>query len=290
SASLGRKPQMPGGRQTSENGAFAVADPAGAISATQDYRSDPPSGTPPERARVALVLGSGSVTVDHLYRLLRRRLRLLCTMLAGLFFAMVSLSLLFTLTGFHPDLRADVNEWLNRFWRLLLLTFALCASAVLLWRRPPRTIGGLRIIELVVIGAPAIYMLELNTVPFAWNFLEEAGQRASQRDRLAYRMSYTMMVSLQWFFILPVYGTFIPNTWRRCAAVVAVLAASPLVLFTVQGLWLRPLDPMIFRISLLQIGFFVGLAAVIAVVACSRIEILRRQAGEARKLGQYVLK
>jgi eukaryotic-like serine/threonine-protein kinase len=47
---------------------------------------------------------------------------------------------------------------------------------------------------------------------------------------------------------------------------------------------------MIFRISLLQIGFFVALAAVIAVVACSRIEILRRQAGEARKLGQYVLK
>src|SRR5262249_57614805 len=101
---------------------------------------------------------------------------------------------------------------------------------------------------------------------------------------------YTMMLSLQWFFILTVYGTFIPNTWRRCAAVVAVLAASPLVLFTVQGLWLHPLDPMIFRISLLQIGFFVGLAAVIAVVACSRIEILRRQAGEARKLGQYVLK
>src|SRR5262249_25134526 len=39
-----------------------------------------------------------------------------------------------------------------------------------------------------------------------------------------------------------------------------------------------------------QIGFFVALAAVIAVVACSRIEILRRQAGKARILGQYVLK
>ena len=97
-------------------------------------------------------------------------------------------------------------------------------------------------------------------------------------------------MSLQWFFILTVYGTFIPNTWRRCGAVVAVLAACPLVLFIVLGAWLRPLDPGIFRISLLQIGFFVGLASVIAVVACSRIEILRRQAGEARKLGQYLLK
>src|SRR5262249_43727165 len=32
------------------------------------------------------------------------------------------------------------------------------------------------------------------------------------------------------------------------------------------------------------------LGAVIAVMSCSRIEILHRQAGEARKLGQYVLK
>src|SRR5262245_10201281 len=166
-------------------------------------------------------------------------------MLAGLFFAMVSLSLIFSLTGFHPDLRVDVNEWFRRFWKLLLLTISVSVSAALLWRRPPRTVGGLRIIELVVIGALAIYMLELNTVPFAWSFLEEAGQQESPRARLAYRMCYTMMVSLQWFFILTIYGTFIPNTWRRCAAVVAVLAACPLVLFIVQGLWLRPLDPTI---------------------------------------------
>jgi serine/threonine-protein kinase len=150
--------------------------------------------------------------------------------------------------------------------------------------------AGLRSIEWVVIGALAAYFLELNAIPFAWDFLVEAGQQTTLRGRLAYRMCYTMMVSLQWFFILTLYGTFIPNTWRRCAAVVAALAACPLVLFTVLGLWLRPLDPGIFRISLLQIGFFVGVAAVVAVVSCSRLEILRRQAGEARKLGQYVLK
>jgi serine/threonine-protein kinase len=98
------------------------------------------------------------------------------------------------------------------------------------------------------------------------------------------------MVSLQWFFILTLYGTFIPNTWQRCAAVVGVLAACPLVMFVVQGQWIRPLDPMVFRVSLLQIAFFVGLGAVIAVVSCSRIAILNRQAGEARRLGQYVLK
>jgi serine/threonine-protein kinase len=245
---------------------------------------------PPERVRVALVPGSGSVTQGDLYRFLRRRLRVVCTMLAGLFIVMVILSLIFSLSDFHPDLSVDLNEWFRRFWKLLLLTISISASAVLLWRRPPQTVGGLRTIELVVIGALAIYLLELNAIPYAWDFLVEAGQQPSARGRLAYRMCYTMMVALQWFFILTVYGTFIPNTWRRCAAVVAVLAASPLALFIIQGLWLRPLDPTIFRISLLQIGFFVTLAAVVAVVACSRIEVLRQQAGEARKLGQYVLK
>jgi serine/threonine-protein kinase len=268
-----------------------VQDPAGADLTTQD---DPgakvPSGTPDERVRVVLVTESGPVPADDLYRLLRRRLRLVCTMLAGLFFTMVCLSLIFSLTGFHPDLHTDLNEWFRRFWRLLLLTTSISVLTALLWQRPPRTVGGLRVIEWAVIGALTIYMLELNTVPYAWDFLVEAGRQASPRGRLAYRMCYTMMVSLQWFFILTLYGTFIPNTWRRCAAVVAILAACPLVLFIVQGVWLRPLDPSIFRISLLQIGFFVVFAAVIAVVSCSRIEILHRQAGEARKLGQYVLK
>lgn len=264
--------------------------PAAAGSTTQEYRGEPAAGAAPESVRVALVPGAGSVTDGDLYRFLRRRLRVFCTMLASLFFAMASLSLVFSLAGFHPDGSVDLTEWLRRYWKLLLLTISLSASAALLWRRPPRTVGGLRIIELVVIGAPAIYMLQLNALPFAWDFLVEAGQQPSPRGRMAYRMCYTMMVALQWFFILTLYGTFIPNTWRRCATVVAVLAASPLVLFVVQGVWLRPLDPTIFWIGLLQIGFFVTLAAVIAVVACSRIEILRRQVGEARKLGQYVLK
>jgi serine/threonine-protein kinase len=276
--------------QISGGEAFGVPDPPAAGSTTQEYRAEPAAGMLPERVRVARVPGSGSVTEGDLYPFLRRRLRVFCTMLTSLFFAMASLSLVFSLAGFHPDFSLDLNEWFRRYWKLLLLTISVSASAALLWRRPPRTVGGLRIIELVVVGALAIYILELNALPFTWDFLVEAGQQPTPRGRLAYRMCYTMMVALQWFFVLTLYGTFIPNTWRRCASVVAVLAASPLVLFMVQGVWLRPLDPTIFRIGLLQIAFFVILAAVIAVVACSRIEVLRRQVGEARKLGQYVLK
>src|SRR5262245_24208781 len=136
----------------------------------------------------------------------------------------------------------------------------------------------------------ALSVLQGSVIPFSWSLLEDAVEQPSQRTRLVLVMSYTFSVSLQWFLILTLYGTFLPNTWQRCAAVVAVLAASQLILFVVWGLWVRPIDSGTFGISLVIIGFWVVVAAVIAVVACSRIDILRRQVGEARKLGQYVLK
>jgi serine/threonine-protein kinase len=271
-----------------------VADPEVAGSATQDYRSEPLSGAPTERVRVALVPGSGPVAADDLYRLLRRRLLVVCSIVAGLFFVMLSLGLLLGLLSkviaFDPDVRFDLIDWFRQTWRLLLLMITTSVLTAVLWRRPPRTVRGLRQIELIAFGMLAIVVLSNSVVPFVWGLLEEAPQQPSFRGRFAYRSSYTGTVSLQWFLILTLYGTFIPNTWRRCAAVVAVIAASPLVLLAVQGLWLRPLDPQTFQFGLTSMGFWVVLGAVIAVVACSRIEILQRQAGEARKLGQYVLK
>jgi serine/threonine-protein kinase len=240
--------------------------------------------------RVALVPGSGPVAADDLYWLLRRRLLIVCTIVACLFFVVVSGSLLQSFTSSDPSLRIDLPEWFGRFWRVLLLLITGFVLTAVLWRRPPRTVRGLRLIELVVVSMMALMTLYGSVSPFFWGFLEEAGQQPSLRGRLAYMLCYVGNVSLHWFLILTLYGTFIPNTWRRCAAVVTVLAASQLILFAVWGLWLRPLAPETFWFVLFQIGFFVVLGAVIAVLACSRIEILYRQADEARKLGQYVLK
>jgi serine/threonine-protein kinase len=251
-------------------------------SVTQDYRGEPPTGTPSERVRVALVPGSGSVATDDLYRLLRRRLLVVCSIVAGFFFVVMSWKLLLNDVGLF--------EWLRWEWRLLLLMTTGFVLTAVLWRWPPRTVRGLRLVELVLIGVIGSLTLDLDVDPSRWGFLEESVQQPTIRSRIAYGGFYINAVSLQWFMILTLYGTFIPNTWRRCAAVVAVVAASPLVLFTVQGLWLRPLDPHVFRYCLVYIGSWVVAGAVIAVLACSRIEILYRQVGEARKLGQYVLK
>src|SRR5262245_10047837 len=265
-----------------------MADPAVAGSATQDYRGEPPSGASPER--VVVVPGSGPVAADDLYRLLRRRLLVVCTIVACLYFVVVSVSLVRSFTSFDQGIRIDPPEWLRRFSRTLLLMLTASALTAVLWRRPPRTVRGLRLIELIVIGMMAAAVLERSVIPVFWAFLEESSQQPSLPGQLAYMLGYASTVSLQWFLILTLYGTFIPNTWRRCAAVVAVLAASQLILYAVWGLWVRPLDPLTFGRGLSNIGFWIVLVAVIAVVSCSRIEILHRQADEARKLGQYVLK
>src|SRR6516164_6734629 len=95
SSAFGRRgaSHKPQGMANLRKRAFGVADPAVAGSATQDYRGEPPSGTPPERVRVALVPGPGPVAADDLYRLLRRRLLVVCTIVACLYFVVVSGSL-----------------------------------------------------------------------------------------------------------------------------------------------------------------------------------------------------
>src|SRR5262245_39676281 len=203
--------------------------------------------------------------------------------MAGLYLVMVSINALVSFTSADPNFRADLSEWFRRSWKILALLITGCGSTAVLWRRPPRTIRGLRIIELVVFGIMALSVLQGSVIPFSWSLLEDAVEQPSQRTRLVLVMSYTFSVSLQWFLILTLYGTFIPNTWRRCAAVVAALAASQLILFAVWGLWLRPPDPLTFGRSFNIIGLWLVASAAIAVVSCSRIEILHRQAGEARK-------
>lgn len=61
--------------------------------ATEDFRGEPPSGTRPERVRVALVAGSGSISADDLYAVLRRRLLTLSWIMTGIFLFVMAVGL-----------------------------------------------------------------------------------------------------------------------------------------------------------------------------------------------------
>jgi serine/threonine-protein kinase len=52
----------------------------------------------------------------------------------------------------------------------------------------------------------------------------------------------------------------------------------------------RPLETEVALSALMGLAFWIGVAAAIVVFASYRIEVLRQQVAEARKLGQYMLK
>ena len=256
---------------------------------TEDYRPEPS----PERVRVALVAGSGSPATDDLNRLLRRRL-LVSTLIAavalGAYFGQMLMFLWVVIQSGRIH-EPGVSSW--AWWATSLRGVPAVASAgmvLLLWRRPPSSVRGLRAIEVSLVGLFAAILLADDVVAYGRDLLRDPARDVVE-VRWLYAATYTLSSTLLWVCLITWYGTLIPNTWRRSAVVVGSLTLSPIVLFAVQAFWLRPLPEDISPSTLLiNRSIFTGIAAAVAVFSSSRIEFLRQQAAEARKLGQYVLK
>src|SRR5205823_7438981 len=78
-------------------------------------------------------------------------------------------------------------------------------------------------------------------------------------------------------------------SWRRCAAVVGILASLPLALMLAGSL----LDPAAGRYvlsALPEVAILMAIAVAIAVFGSHKIRELQQQAHEAQRLGQYRLK
>src|SRR5262249_55714929 len=95
--------------------------------------------------------------------------------------------------------------------------------------------------------------------------------------------------ALRWFLLIVLYGTFIPNTWRRCGAVVGSLALLPVGLM-VAGSLLDPENGPHILSAFPEMVILLGTAAAIAMFGSHKIRQLHEQAHEAQRLGQYRLK
>jgi serine/threonine-protein kinase len=252
----------------------------------------PGDGTPKERIRVALVAGRGGESSGELHALLLRRLRIFTTLVAGFSAFLFGLAVWVILGVIRARIFEEVGGQSMALFTLSDIGVPLVVSAVsaiVLWLRPPASLRALRAVELLVTGTIAAMLLLAMVHPAFYGKLERAAQEPGQIANV-FVGQYGDCFSLRWLFLILAYGTMIPNTWRRCAAVVSVLALSPLVFFAVWGLWVRPLEAHITLTVLLYLTFWMGLAAATVVFTSYRIELLTQQAAAARKLGQYVLK
>jgi serine/threonine-protein kinase len=176
--------------------------------------------------------------------------------------------------------------------RPLWLFFCGCEIAVmvsvsgLLWSRKPLSMSKLRALELIIFGSIAAF--------FAWLQVETyhdgalLGAIVPGHEALVFRLVGLSAV-LRWFLLIVLYGTFIPNTWKRCATIVVSLGVLPVVLMVVGSQLDRTTAAYVLS-ALPETIILMATAVAIAVFGSHKIRELHEQAHEAQRIGQYRLK
>ncbi|WP_145173517.1 protein kinase family protein [Rubripirellula lacrimiformis] len=236
---------------------------------------DPAGKAKPSKAgswRMGLVLGSGPSMSEESHRRLQERLRL-ASLLMGSGFATYFILKLLGIFHSTAEPRPIV------FWTHLAVTIAELAIGWRLCVNCKMALRGIRIVEAIVFGGPAIFFVMINF--------------QNLKDSLA--AGYMADISPPWLLLLFTYALFIPNTWQRAAAVIVPLAMIPLGITVgarlTSGTFAQVMsdDPDL-RFMLIRLFLTMIWAATIAIWGVRSIRSLRREAFEARKMGQYQLK
>jgi serine/threonine-protein kinase len=235
-------------------------------------------GAVSQQVRCRLAMSSVPRFTDEMARLLRTRL---------------CLAIWFILVGF-------AFHFLRNLWlggpafdhRPIWLALSGCEMAVMavalamLGRRQLLSMGGLRTLELTVFGSIAAF--------FAWLQVDTYHDGALLRavvpghEALVFRL-VGLSTDLRWFLLIVLYGTFIPNTCRRCAAIVGSLALLPMTLL-IAGSQLDKTTAAYVRSTLPDTILLMATATAIAVFGSHKIRQLHEKAHEAQRIGQYQLK
>jgi serine/threonine-protein kinase len=239
--------------------------------------TDADRGVVSRRVRCRLAVGSGPGFTDDMSRLLRARLRLAISIILVAFALHFLRNLLLGSAFDH---------------RLLGLVFSggeiavMAVASAWLWSRRPLTMRSLRILELSIFGLIAAF--------FAWLQVDTYHDGALLRaivpghEVIVFRL-VGFSASLRWFLLIVLYGTFIPNTWRRCAAITGSLALLPVTL-TLAGSQLDQTTAAYVLSGLPETIILMATAVAIAVFGSYKIRELYEKAHEAERLGQYRLK
>jgi len=155
----------------------------------------------------------------------------------------------------------------------VFVVLVLGACSLPLCRHRSVSMPNLRAAELIIFGLPALFFLLLQ-------------ERVTLSDVARNYMPSPMPF---WVVLIFTYGMFIPNTWRRAAAVIGVMALAPLLLVAGMMAAYPEVAVAVTPIKVLQYTLTLAVAAVAAVFGTHLIHTLRREAFEARQLGQYRL-
>lgn len=241
-------------------------------------KSGPP---PPERLKVEFVAGSGPRLAAETAVLLRTRLKIAALVL-------LMPTLFFFIRAFVASEDLYPSGTFISVYRLLVI-LVLAGAVALLSTKARLGLSELRAVEMAVFGLPSALFLLLNyglMQGLGDDFAAPPSGVLLTDDRVRYSIINT---TFMWFAMLIIYGTFIPNSVRRAAVVMGVMCLAPLAMIALVG-WDNP------QVGRIAFPDYLSVAATsMAVGFCTalygsyKVGSLRREAFEARRLGQYRL-
>jgi eukaryotic-like serine/threonine-protein kinase len=158
--------------------------------------------------------------------------------------------------------------------------FALLAALLARYRDMP--LSRLRIIEIAALTAYAAHCAWKDFEHYSrfWGTLPEADQ--------------WLVVShscLNWVFLIFIYGILIPNDWRRSLRVMTGMAVIPLAVYAATYFYLTPSHRQFAPLfEIFAMARVMAAAVAISSFGAHKFTTLRRQASEAKHLGNYRIK
>lgn len=222
--------------------------------------------------RIGLVLGSGPSMSEESTLRLAERLRLASILMGSGF----SAYLIFSVLSVFRSTSSSRPMLMFGLWLVTLSTLGVawrfCAKCKLVHSH-------LRVAEWIVFGGPVIFFAMVSYVMLKSSIAE----------------GHIANISAPWLLLIFTYALLIPNSWQRAASVIIPIALVPLGVTVAARLTSHSSDQTFLYDAKLQnatinMCLIMVWGSAIAIWGVRSIRSLRREAFEARKMGQYQLK
>lgn len=231
-------------------------------------------------ARPTLVFNVPAAGAD-ITPLLRQRL-VIVALLAALTSAFFSLFRMQNPAQWEYFQASPLGRWLLVFEPIMFVTSVVFAVAM--WRYRGWSLPALRVIESILIGFFALYISWSQL--FAWNGARFASG-SQVIDTFVLRQAVDSMAG-RWFAVLVGISMLVPETLKRNAMIVGVLACSALAV--TMGIAISdPLYRPHLGSMMALMAFWMAVGSTIAIFGSYKLAELRQQVSEAQELGQYRL-
>lgn len=173
-----------------------------------------------------------------------------------------------------------VSGTLTLWWVRGLVLLVIVGETILLQSRPTLSLRQLRIQELVIFGSVVGQLSLMLVTRFA--------EFAAKNDATSL-VAVHQQLQMAWCILIFVYGSFMPNTWKRGAAVMISAALIPYLIVAVHAS-VSPQVGTLLATSKARSPLPMPLvAALVATFATHIIHSVRREAFKAKQFGQYRL-